>query len=571
MSVVSPRRAFAACALLVASLAAGCAHGESALPPTSKASSGLDRVTARFVIAVPARSAANAAQRRPAYVSPATESLTLAITGATTLTQTANLTPTSNGCSSTLATTVCTLAVALAPGTYTAAISTYDGTNGTGTLLSSGQNVGFTIVQGQANTIPLTLNGVPHTLQVAAQSAGAQPTGASSFTITGVFPVSLEAIALDADGNIIVGPGAPTYTVAQTSGTAYATANPSASSPNTFTLTPPAVNGAAATFTVTAAYGDATCSQTGAVCTTSFGAVTHLQYAIVENAANVTVYAPPYTGAGTALSGYLGTAQLPGIAAFDSAGNLFISDSGGEDVKEYAPPYTGTPIASIGDGLVNNPIGVAVGPGGTLFVASFDTNAVYAYAPPYTGTPTTISNGMNGPSSIALDSAGDLFVANFNGNDITEYAPPYTGAPAATSGPSQPLQVVANSAGDAFALAVNGSQAYEFAPPYTGAGTSLTADMSGAAAIGVGPGDALFVGQSGRNRVDLYEPPYTAVTTMISNGVNEPQSVAFDAAQDLFVANYDANNVTIYAPPYTGTPTRITNGVSSPEGVFVSP
>ena len=63
--------------------------------------------------------------------------MTLAITGPTTVNQTAALTPTSGGCASTLASTQCTLQVALTPGSYTATLSTYDGYNA-GTQTATG-------------------------------------------------------------------------------------------------------------------------------------------------------------------------------------------------------------------------------------------------------------------------------------------------------------------------------------------------------------------------------------------------------------------------------------------------
>jgi hypothetical protein len=60
--------------------------------------------------------------------------------------QTVNLTPTSAGCSSTLASTQCVLTLALAPGSYSVVATTYDHLNAGGNVLSSAQNVAVTIV-----------------------------------------------------------------------------------------------------------------------------------------------------------------------------------------------------------------------------------------------------------------------------------------------------------------------------------------------------------------------------------------------------------------------------------------
>lgn len=559
-------RGAAVCTL--AALVAGCTGRAGVVPPATPANSvtsGAQRQSVQLVIKVPSRSSASAL-RRAAYVSPATQSITVAITGTATQTVTANLTPTSSGCTSTLATTTCTLALSLAPGTYTATVSTFDGTNGTGSVLSAGQAVNFAVVAGQANMISLTLNGIPHALVVAAQGAAARTTDPTDVVLSGIFPVPLLALALDADGDVIVGPGSPTFTVSHTGGTNYTIANPTTTTPNTFELTP-ASSATAGTFTLTAAYSDGTCSQSGAVCTVSFNVTTHLQPLMVENDTNVKVYAPPYTSTPVTLSGYAGTAGLAGIGAFDASGNLFVSDNSAQDLLEYTPPYTGSPV-SVAHGTVSDPIGVVVAPSGLVFIASFTSNAVDVYASPYTsGTPSvTVTNGVNGPDMLALDANADLFVSNFRGGNVTEYAPPYTGAPVATmSGVSNPLQIALDGAGDLFALPVSGAAVYAFAPPYTGGATTITAGMNSAAAIATGPGNALFVGQDGTNRVDRYLSPYSSVATSISNGVSQPQALAFDAAGDLFVAN--ANAVTIYAPPYTGTPVTVTNGVSAPEGL----
>lgn len=62
-----------------------------------------------LTIKVPNASSTQSTERRPQYVSPATQSMTVAISGPTDVNETANLTPTSSGCASTLASTLCTL------------------------------------------------------------------------------------------------------------------------------------------------------------------------------------------------------------------------------------------------------------------------------------------------------------------------------------------------------------------------------------------------------------------------------------------------------------------------------
>ena len=105
------------------------------------------------------------------YISPATQSLSIAITpksgGTTVVNETIDLTPTSPGCKSTPSGTVCSiLSVAAAPGPYVATVSAYSGLGGSGSVLSQAQNEPFSIVAGVQNQILLTLYGVPKTYSV---------------------------------------------------------------------------------------------------------------------------------------------------------------------------------------------------------------------------------------------------------------------------------------------------------------------------------------------------------------------------------------------------------------------
>ncbi|HEY9086024.1 MAG TPA: hypothetical protein VIN40_08870 [Candidatus Tyrphobacter sp.] len=282
--------------LLAAALLAGCAggsHGSSALPslPSQAAKrSG----TATFVITVPksstqsATSALRQAQGatrqavRPQYVSPATQSIAVDITGPTDVNETANLTVNSAGCTSTLASVVCTLTIpGLQPCTspptncYTATLTTYDQTGGTGNVLSAAQAIAFTITAGATNTISLTLSGVPVTTLVTPADSNTAANGSGGYDVIGQGAHKFIAESLDADGNIIAGPGAPLFTIGTPSGSlSGVTTSPStttSSAPNNFTVTPPeAYAGGTASFTVTPTFTGQTtngCTQTGANCT----------------------------------------------------------------------------------------------------------------------------------------------------------------------------------------------------------------------------------------------------------------------------------------------------------------
>jgi hypothetical protein len=516
-----------------------------------------------------------AAARRARYVSPATQSMTLLVTqqsgGATVLSETVGLTPTSSGCSSTLASTQCTLTLELLPGAYAASVSTFDGANGTGNELSAAQQVDFTVAQGQANPLALTLSGIPASLQVfsgAVAVHGAQSTG---FTLYGIAAQKLQVEVLDADGNVIVGPGSPTFTVASASGSGFTIANPTSTAPNTFSLTPPGTNGQTETFTASAAYTDATCSTAGAVCSTAFAVKNDVQTLFVANydpADTVTVYAPPYTGAPTTTIS--NGVSFPDALAVGAGNNLFVANA--NTVTEYAPPYTGAPLATITNGT-SYPAALAFDAHGNLFVANAGNGTVTIYASPYTGAPTTIG-GLSEPAALALDGQGDLFVGDLGADTVTEYAPPYSGAAIATiddANTVEPFALLLDPTGNLF-VADNGSNVVaEYAPPYTTTSAVVTTGVYSPTSLLLDGAANLFVANGGTNTVTVYAPPYTAAPTVTMSAGLTPVSIVFDGADDVFVPASGGMTVDEFVPPFTGTPATIANGVDFPFAAALTP
>jgi hypothetical protein len=220
-------------------LAGGCAGTTVLTPQSVVRPASATKLSAKLVFKIPHK---HAAARGARYLSPATQSVTVDIvaTGATPpadgYSVTAGLTPTSTGCTSTLASTICTLIVSLVPGTYAASVTTYDGANGTGNALSAATAVPITISAGVANTVSLTLGGIPASLTVAPLSAGYLRGGTGGLTLYGSASQKLIVEALDADGNIIAGAGAPTLAVTPSVSGALTVTGPTTTAANVVTL-----------------------------------------------------------------------------------------------------------------------------------------------------------------------------------------------------------------------------------------------------------------------------------------------------------------------------------------------
>ncbi len=141
--------------------------------------------------------------------------------------------------------------------------------------------------------------------------------------------------------------------------------------------------------------------------------------------------------AGTGTPGYSGdngpaaSAQLnkPSGMALDSAGNLYIADSGNNRVRKVSNGVI-TTVSGGGVGAqLSNPTGVAVDTSGNLYIADSGNNVVRKVSGGVTvtvaGTGTAGASGdggpatsaqLNSPRDVAVDTLGNLYIADF-GND----------------------------------------------------------------------------------------------------------------------------------------------------------
>ncbi len=165
-----------------------------------------------------------------------------------------------------------------------------------------------------------------------------------------------------------------------------------------------------------------------------------------------------YTIAGGNGGGYTGDgfpailAQLnsPNGVALDSAGNLYIADTGNNVIREVSGGIIntvagdGTP-GNLGDtgpakfAQLNSPMGVAVDSAGDIYIADEVNNSIREVTP--LGTINTVAGAgsgcagqidsvgdnclatsaeLNSPFGVALDSAGDIYIADEGSNRIRE-------------------------------------------------------------------------------------------------------------------------------------------------------
>jgi hypothetical protein len=551
-------------------LLAGCAGGGTppvttgvteGAPDASGAARSTENGRVRFVIRIPPKR-----HRGARFISPATKSMSLTISrsGKKAFSKRVNVTPSSSGCYASLAGTVCTVAfgVKVDKG-YIASLTAYDGLNGTGNALSTGQSLPFDVKEGKLNTVALTLNGIPLSILV-------KQIGSNSILVT----------ALDADGNFIVGPGAPTFAASQTSGAAVVSiSQPSSSSPNTIGIalaTSPHAPPATETIGVTASYPAGTanaCAEPGAVCSLATAATATYDVNgtfFVGDYGNGAVkgFSTPFSGAGQAPA-ITQTMPAPWAVALDPSANVFaVQYSATGALYEFAPPYTGAPVTDAG--IADDSYAIAFNSAGNVFIGG--SSSVSEIAPPYTGAATSISSGVDSPYGLAFDSADNLYVANKGNAKLGVYASgaytteKYTvslasGAYSAKSVGSK-LYVGETSGVEIFSLPITSSAATPIA--------AITNGVNEAWSVALDTAGDLFVANDGAGTVTEYPAPVTggeAPSVTLSQGLSEPcGGLSFDANGYLYVIDYSSGDVAEFAPPFTNSsvPVGTGAGMSSP-------
>ena len=281
MSLQRLLRAFCA-SLFTVSLAACAAGGTggplpAAQPAAAHAAPAKRKLAVKVRVAIPKGGHHRRVRIHGHYVSPATQSITIAVTPSSGPVQhfNADLTPATNpGCKASLySPTICTVTLNLAAGNYTATFATYDGllvggnhptSSPSGNELSGNQAVPLHVVTGGANQVNVTLDGIPTGVAfVPAATSSLDGNMTAGFTGTkcgGTTPASatisekVSVLGIDADDNYILGPGAPAPSLALPGypPAGWALATPAPSSPNTFVLTHPVSSAASGPATLTA-------------------------------------------------------------------------------------------------------------------------------------------------------------------------------------------------------------------------------------------------------------------------------------------------------------------------------
>jgi len=378
--------------LLVAALLAGCAGGGGARTTPAAAGSAAPMGHAKVTITIH-RSAAASSARRPAFISPSTQSIAIYvfsvdgggnIAGNPVATTYADLTPQSPNCTGT-DTVVCSVAVGAPPGTDAFGVELYSGTGESGSLLGSLSPTSATertITAGDNNvTLPLVVGGVAANVTISGN--------VSRLVLGSPASIPLNIVATDAAGNVIVGADPYAYGItlnnSDSSGALNLSTATVTSPANAVTLTytggaltgPPTIGGSATYASVTPyslqyVSGTLTSPCTGGLCSGVANGPQPFASSVSEAGYDGQPFTLSVNGSGCTVDPSGSTAATNGALAFNLYGPptggtctvqaTDIAGNGLPIVVSFAAAVTPTLVSTCGDSLPKpaDPYGVGL-------------------------------------------------------------------------------------------------------------------------------------------------------------------------------------------------------------------
>jgi sugar lactone lactonase YvrE len=294
-----------------------------------------------------------------------------------------------------------------------------------------------------------------------------------------------------------------------------------------------------------------------------------VQIAATINGSSVTM-TPAYlsgVGNGPALAidpgtrSTLGSGSNPAGVATDSAGNVYVAYGNGTVYR--TPNGGGTPV-EIGSGL-NTPHQLAIDGAGNLFVADSGTNQIVEFAGASTSSSanagTALVTGLTAPKGVAVDASGNLYIAE-TGNVLVQ--PIGSGALTTLgSGFTTPVSVAVDASGNVYVADSGLKEIVKLATANGVVTQSAMTLLSGAEPVSVAVDAAgnLYYGDSSLGEV--VEVPVTGIAAAVATGFTTPVGVALDPSGNLYVADTSSTSGITFDNRIAATLPAIQRGATS--------
>ena len=225
--------------------------------------------------------------------------------------------------------------------------------------------------------------------------------------------------------------------------------------------------------------------------------------------------------------------KSPDDVAVDASGNLFIADTGDNEVKEW---NASTQAVSILVSGLNAPAGVAVDSQDNVYIADSKNNEIKKWNSA-TGITILVSSGLSSPSGVAVDSQGNVYFSDSGHNDIKEWVAS-TGlvSTLVSSGLSTPKGVAVDAFGNVYFADSKNNAVKEYVAA-TKSVKTLVSGLNAPSGVAVDGGGNVFIADTGNSAIKEWSPITTQVTVLVSSGVKSPQGVAVDSQDNVYIAD----------------------------------
>jgi sugar lactone lactonase YvrE len=242
-----------------------------------------------------------------------------------------------------------------------------------------------------------------------------------------------------------------------------------------------------------------------------------------------------------------GLSQPRGVAV-DSAGNVFIADSGNNAVKEWF--QTNGSMTTLVSSDLNNPFSVAVDSSGNVYIADRSDNTILEWMVTNGEVRTLVSTGLYAPSGVAVDAAGNVYIADGHDEVIFEWSVTNGNLVTLSSLPTpyicSPPSVAVDRAGNVFFDDTCNDGVLVWSVTNHTVSAAAAAAFYLPAGVAVDGSDNVYIADQADDWIWKASAANNSTSVLVA-GFNRPDGVAVDSIGNIYIADTDNNAIRAFS------------------------